>query len=783
MPTTGRLFIFMLFLFLAPLSADTRAAADDGQDGILVGRIAHVEGKLLRYVAEDEDWVATVQDAPFGLEDALYAGDGTRAECILPNKTWIRIGGNTQIQMISLDPEATTVDVASGLVRMYNNNRDVVIKATTPFGYVVAPEGAVFDLYVGDDSLEVIPVRGSVDFVHGATGTRYEVREGEASLIADGRDTARGNSTVDAAWDDWNGQRDSLWATRLRAHRQGAEYLPAPLQDEAYALEENGRWERVYYEGDYRSMWLPTTVDPGWRPFTAGRWTVYYGDNCWIPAEPFGYVTHHYGSWVWVDSFRRWYWLPPVARVVRDTPGFSLGFNWYPGRVGWIHSGPSVGWIPLAPDEDYYCHRPWGRRVVVVNQAAVVNLNINRYRYLDRAVVISRDHLYRGSRYTPYVQRIGRGDLVSKYKPVTVIDNTVIRTYDTDRRRFAFNDAKVERKPHAAVLGRINDNQRFIRNAGRIDRQQIRQDLDRIPMGTRPTATAARTPVVSSKLVDANKMTRPSEAVSFGTREMKPKERQRQLMFGTEQAAGSRGGGEGIQARPAGGSDEFRRMRAAKDARDRMMQRTEAAVPSPAASQPFSNRQPTLKDREAMAPASRGPTAQGSEQRTRSPLEMQPGQRPGPFSRQPDQPRAQEVIRQRQEDQQRAQQQEMQRRQQEASQQWQQQDFRQRREDQQRTQQQEMQRRQQEASQQRQQQDFRQRREDQQRTQQQEMQRRQQEASQQRQQQEMQRRQQEASQQRQDFRQRQEGQQQQQQGRKWRKPQEEQAQGVPGQRQ
>ena len=85
MPTTGRLFIFMLFLFLAPLSADTRAAADDGQDGILVGRIAHVEGKLLRYVAEDEDWVATVQDAPFGLEDALYAGDGTRAECILPN--------------------------------------------------------------------------------------------------------------------------------------------------------------------------------------------------------------------------------------------------------------------------------------------------------------------------------------------------------------------------------------------------------------------------------------------------------------------------------------------------------------------------------------------------------------------------------------------------------------------------------------------------------------------------------------------------------------------------
>ena len=46
---------------------------------------------------------------------------------------------NTQIQLIDLNPDATTVDVASGLARLYNKSDDTVIKVTTPFGYVVGP--------------------------------------------------------------------------------------------------------------------------------------------------------------------------------------------------------------------------------------------------------------------------------------------------------------------------------------------------------------------------------------------------------------------------------------------------------------------------------------------------------------------------------------------------------------------------------------------------------------------------------------------------------------------
>ena len=39
-----------------------------------------------------------------------------KAEFILPNGTWVRIGGSTQIQIIALKPDVTEVDVASGFI-------------------------------------------------------------------------------------------------------------------------------------------------------------------------------------------------------------------------------------------------------------------------------------------------------------------------------------------------------------------------------------------------------------------------------------------------------------------------------------------------------------------------------------------------------------------------------------------------------------------------------------------------------------------------------------------
>ncbi len=525
-----RLPVFLLLAaFLAVVAAQARAAEPEP---ILVGRIAHIEGKLLRYIEEEKDWVLTVKDAPFGLEDTLYADNEAKAEFILPNSTWVRVGADTQIELIALHEDATTVDVASGLARFYNRSVDGVVKVTTPFGYVVALGDTSFDLYVGDESLEVVAVRGVVDFVHEKTGNKYEIREGTSSLIADNRETTLGTGAVDRAWDDWNADRDSIWAKRLEASRQSAAYLPAPIRDDSYALEENGRWERVYYEGSYRDLWRPTRVDPGWRPFTAGRWVVYYGDNCWVPDEPFGYVTHHYGSWVYVDSFRSWYWAPPAPRLVVDEPTVFIGFGWYPGRVGWFHSGESVGWVPLAPNEVYYGHRHWGnRRTVLVDNSVNISINIGSYRYLDEAVVIRRDHFYREPRYTSSLDRsVNRTMIVNNYQPITVINNTVINNYNTDRRRYAIHEGEVARKPHFSSMQRIETNQVLRRDADRQRGGSIRQELNRIIATAEPKQRAEARPVtLTSRMVEATKVSQPMQDMNRATKDIKPKNRERRV--------------------------------------------------------------------------------------------------------------------------------------------------------------------------------------------------------------------------------------------------------------
>jgi len=532
----NNLCLILLLMYGMIAATGTPANGYENDEGILVGRIAHIEGNLLRYVQEEKDWVITVKDAPFGLEDTLYSEDDSKAELIMPNGTWIRTGENTQLQLIALYPDATTVDVGSGLARLYNKSNYAIIKVTTPFGYVVAPANAVFDLYVGDESMEVIAVRGDLDFVHERTGAKHRIKEGAASIIADRRDIALGDGTVDGQWDDWNNQRDRIWAKRLDSSDDSANYLPVPIREESYVLEEYGNWERVYYEGAYHRLWRPTRINPGWRPFTAGRWTVYYGDNCWIPAEPFGYVTHHYGSWIYVKPARAWYWAPPIVRAPAGVPAININFGWYPGRVGWIHSGSSAGWVPLHPTEAYYGHRPWGHRTTLITARAPVTINISQYRNLDEAVIIPRHDFYRGTSYAPLVEKpIDRKTLINDYTPTTVINNTVIKNFNADTRRFSYNDAKAVRKPHATVISRITTNQQLHQDPSRLGRQGIEQDLTRLNTAPQPVPKAAAlAPVLTPKLVDADKVAKPLQEMERTPKEIKPKNRERQIVSDTQ---------------------------------------------------------------------------------------------------------------------------------------------------------------------------------------------------------------------------------------------------------
>jgi hypothetical protein len=511
----------LICLFLGVVALVPPSSAADAP-AVVVGRIYDIEGDLLRYIPAENDWVAVVRDAPFGVEDTLFSGSQGMAELVAPNGSWIRVGNSTQIQFIALDTDLSEIDVAAGVARFYNKGSSTVVKATSPFGYVLAYPGSVFDFYVGENSVEVVPVMGTVSFVHTATNAKYDVAAGSPSILADQYQVSSGEGTVDPGWDQWNRARENFWATKARARGRSVNYLPPSLQDESYALEENGRWERVPYEGSSRWFWRPTTVAVGWSPFTMGRWTDWGGDQCWIPDEPFGYVTHHYGNWIYARS--RWYWAPPVATVRVGLPLLNIGFFWYPGRVSWIHSGPYVGWVPLAPRETYYSHRNWGGpHVVVVNNVNItrININVRNYAYADHAIVVPQNNFYRVNNYRNVrVTSVSSATIINNYRAAPVINNTVINNYSTNNQRYNYTTAKVNEKPHSTVINRIQQNDTIIREGKKENAVVLEQQVKKLPEGRIDRQARIEQPKMTNRIVPAADVNKPKSEVKFEQREI-----------------------------------------------------------------------------------------------------------------------------------------------------------------------------------------------------------------------------------------------------------------------
>jgi len=521
------------------------------QEEVLVGRITHTEGQVLRFVPETQDWVATVQDAPFGMQDTLYTDPRARAECMMPNGLWVRIGGSTQIQLLALQSNASDIDLASGVARFYNKSANGMVKATTPFGSVLAEPRAAFDLYVGDQSVEVIALQGAVHFIHQADNARYDMVPGGSSVLANATEVTAGDGNLDADWDAWNAKRDSLWTQREQVKGESVRHVPPQLLDDAYALEENGRWERVHYQGEDHEFWRPTTVSDTWQPFTVGRWTDWYGDQTWVPAEPFGYVTHHYGNWVLIDG--GWYWAPPVATVAVAT-GPLLGFAWYPGRVAWIYSDVDVGWVPLAPTEVCYAHRAWGPWAVAVATVPAVSISIGSLAFARAAVVVPQTAFYSVPTYTAVrVTHINQTTIINNFQPAPVVNNTVIHNYTQVTNKYNFTNVTVTQKPHSEVVTRITHNQQIAaQQAPTVNAAMFKQTLET----TRPAALVKQAtvppPTMTNKIVPANQVYVPANQVQFHPIEVKTHPKPATASPAVQPVAGATPSAPGIRPAPPG---------------------------------------------------------------------------------------------------------------------------------------------------------------------------------------------------------------------------------------
>ncbi len=481
----------------------------------LVARVAYVDGELLRYVPAEEDWVATVKDSPVGPKDVFYSDKAGRAEISFPNRTLGRLGPATQLEVVGLEDDLTDLYVASGQIRVYNRSSDTYVRVSTPFGYMVGPRGTVADLYVGDESAEIVALQGTVQFMRTRDGyeAKYDISAGGSSLLVDMDGAARGEGTVDADWDQWNRERDRIWGQRQRVR---SDYLPEPLQEEAAVLEENGRWERVYYDGEYRTFWRPTVVEAGWAPYTVGRWTTWYEEQVWIPYEPFGYVTHHYGYWVPVGGI--WYWMPPVVTVSVGVPWPRL--YWYPGRVAWIHTNVYVGWVPLAPWEPYYAVHAWGPGVTIWAGGVIPAISIGTLAFVDHAICVHHHHFWGVHHHHGYyglrVTNINKTVIINNFRATPVVHKTVFKNVAFAKNQYRFVDKDVSIKPHKMVVNQIKERQQKLQPA---KASLLGEKLQKAPKGDLAPGKRIAEPKVTNKMVKADLADKPAA----GFEQLKPK--------------------------------------------------------------------------------------------------------------------------------------------------------------------------------------------------------------------------------------------------------------------
>jgi hypothetical protein len=488
------LLIFPLTLY--PVSALPQTVDDRGD---LVGRITAIDsGQLLRYVPMQKDWVVTLKDTPFAPTDALYSGDGTRAEFTIPDNSLIRVGGDTQLELMKLNQGLTQADVASGKARFRNKTAKGLIEVTTPYGYVVGPPGTSFDLYVGDNTLEVVSLEGEVDFIHDADQAKYPVTAGSSSIIANRKIVTSGPGRTAEEWEQWNKSRDSMLAKENQAGSESAQHLPQGLRDYRSDLDRNGTWQSVTYKGKPYKLWRPAKVQEDWAPFTQGAWMDYDGDNAWVPDEPFGYVTMHYGNWIWVDN--GWFWAPPGAIIGISSECDSC---WFPGRVGWIYTDEDVGWFPLAPSETYYAANPWGPGIVVVDAANMNNIHVDlkNFEFAKHAVVVNQNVLFGHKNYAPL--RIRGVNVASAFHITPVLRSGVVKNYALNSQRFTVGKEKPIFKPGHAALDRIAYNARTVQQASTMGLKNIQRTLATAKLG-QLSRNSLNSPSIGGKPLNPN---------------------------------------------------------------------------------------------------------------------------------------------------------------------------------------------------------------------------------------------------------------------------------------
>jgi hypothetical protein len=352
-----------------PQAADSQAPDPPGR----VARLQYMTGQVSVQPQGTEDWVEGSANRPLTNADNVWADKNSRAELNVGTGL-MRISSETSLTLTNVDTNAVQVSLHQGALnvhvrRLYDGE---VWEIDTPnLAFTVSKSGDYrFDVDPNGDSTTVTVRKGEGEAT--GQGPAVRVHSGEQAQFTGGNSLAHQihNAPQPDAFDEWSSTRNK------REERSVSARYVAPGVVGSEDLDEYGTW---HDDPGYGAVWTPTSVAPGWAPYSYGHWIwVSPWGWTWVDDAPWGFAPFHYGRWAYIGA--SWGWIPgpywyrpwyaPALVGWFGGPGWGFGFG--------FGFGPRFGWCPLGFREPF---RPWFHtsprffRNVNLSNARIANFN------------------------------------------------------------------------------------------------------------------------------------------------------------------------------------------------------------------------------------------------------------------------------------------------------------------------------------------------------------------------------------------------------------------------
>ena len=340
------LLVFLLVLVALSLPAPAKADASHAR----IVRLSLAQGDV-RFAREFHDdpmsdtkviWEVAPLNLPIRQGYALATENG-RAEVEFENGAMAFIGANTVVEFydLSLNDGAHVTRLVlrqgTGIFYVHPANGDYF--SVTGGDFTVEANGrARFRLDNFDDGSTVNVEQGYVEVVHKKETKSLEKGQSLAVRVTDPNNLVVARASDSDDFDKWvSGRIDSV-ATATNYSNQ---YVSTSNYTSGFAdLYTYGSWFNL---GGYGYGWRPFGAGLGWCPFDNGNW---YMDPSigwsFLSSAPWGWLPYHYGGWIFSPVYG-WTWVPS---------GFRGGPIYYrPVTAVWVHSGPTLGIVPLHPGD------------------------------------------------------------------------------------------------------------------------------------------------------------------------------------------------------------------------------------------------------------------------------------------------------------------------------------------------------------------------------------------------------------------------------------------------